>query len=241
MIQQMNATQLFCLSNWEAYRSSLHMQLTAAYTDGTVTEIPLELSAAYDSIENGLLVMLQPENSLFLLGILSTDSIRQVTLRLESALGTVRSLNLRYALAEADEAYSDNIPFADTPLSAETLVFTPHGEQIAVEFSTAAMAQEQPVQPTESVQPRDAAELLGDIAADLRMLSCYNGAAAAREAVKALACLRNSLEQGTISIAQAEDALAGQERVLVSCIDATQADLQSYRAQIVNETDGRGK
>lgn len=244
MTQEMKATQLFCLSNWEVYRSSLRMRLRAEYTDGTrmPLEKELDLSASEDAAADGLIVILQPENSLFLLGILPDEGIASVTLELESALGTLRNLNLQYAFAEADEAFSNQIQLQDEPLYAEKLVFTPDGDRITVAFSTAqaeTAAQVQPEAAAQTAESRDADEILGDIAADLRMLACFSGASAAREAVGALRQVQTKLECGTISAEAAAQAVTEQERVLVSCIDGTQGDLQFYRQEIISETDNR--
>ncbi len=242
MTQEMKATQLFCLSNWEVYRSSLRMRLRAEYTDGTrmPLEKELDLSASEDAAADGLIVILQPENSLFLLGILPDEGIASVTLELESALGALRNLNLQYAFAEADEAFSNQIQLQDEPLYAEKLVFTPDGDRITVAFST---AQAEPTAQSEAAvqtaESRDADDILGDIAADLRMLACFSGASAAREAANALRQVQTKLECGTISAEAAAQAVTEQERVLVSCIDGTQGDLQFYRQEIISETDNR--
>ena len=90
-----------------------------------------------------------------------------------------------------------------------------------------------------TAESRDADEILGDIAADLRMLACFSGASAAREAVGALRQVQTKLECGTISAEAAAQAVTEQERVLVSCIDGTQGDLQFYRQEIISETDNR--
>lgn len=247
MNHEISAEQYFCLRNWAVCAGSLRIRLSAAFADGAPEqEITLDLTGGSSTME-GLIIYINPQTDGTGVLYLGTDptshtQVSQFTLTLDNASGTVRSLQLEYAFADAMDTYYNRIPWNSEPLFHDTLLFAVRGNTIAVTMQMQAQPDDTPAvrlqkdnapdasAPAENASDNrpafDMEDIRGDIAADLQMLLCYTGTDAL-ETIKALRTLQEQLD--TMPPEEAAAALSEQEKRLADCIERTQTDIQLYR------------
>ena len=220
--------QFFCLRNWGLCRDSLQIRLTVSYAGSVPDTVQLLDLEDGSRVPEGMMILLHPEVDTAGLLCIALDpacqnrTVTQFALHFESTGRPLAGLHLEYAAADALTAYNyRNIPWESSPLTQPDLLFRVNGAQMTAEPVVSGSARAS----CPAYSP-EAADIEGDIRADLRILHCSSGTEAARIAA-ALEDLLTRLP--LLEPPAAAQELEMQEQILTRLIDRTEAEIHRYR------------
>ena len=237
MVTEISSGQVFCLRNWAGCINSLSVKVTASYKDGQQKSAQLDLPGNKGELEGLIIViMAQPGSSgILFVGSDMGSTVTQFTLELENTGAPVRSLGLECAAANAAEIFANSASVSYFPLLCSGLRFTAGLSGFSVEtYSPAGSVQEN--SPAENAPEAEITsdDILGDIEADIAMLSYYQSGSGARQAIDELNALKEQVYAMPPEIVSQE--LARYESLLPDCIQRTRSDIRLYRDSLIEDS-----
>lgn len=228
----MKKSDLFCLKNWKIYSNSIRIKIDTYYPDSTLNEsIVIEQPDNTDNnyrIE-GLVIRIEREdNGKIFIG--SSGKAERFEVTIENASSSVSDMGLEYMIISALDA-AQKIERESFPFRFDRIVFTSSESGFDVELTVNDSVQDTAeVNTAAEIRHRTKDDLIGDIKADLKMMSYFRNISSVKEVKAKLNIL---LEQADV---MSEDemavVLAECEDFLLKTIVGSREDIQKYREHI---------
>lgn len=227
---KMTRRSLFSLRGWAMYENSLSIKLTVDYRSGLSDTSELDLPSCENSPE-GISILVDDEDRSGVMHIGAdpfSNDIAGFVLEITCA-GSVRSIDLEYAIISGGMRSRGDAEYSR--LMYDRIVFSVSEDGIDAEM-TASGSQEITESIHETIFDLDIEDICGNITADLKIMSYYEGLPEIKYVSEKLKELYDLAEKMDIQSLNA--AVMEQENILMKRISSTQEDVRRYR-RYVNE------
>lgn len=233
MLTHMQTGEMFCLKNWKVYSNSIRIKISTFYENEMLNE-----TIIMDTIDNpiskynieGLTIRVSNEDMGYIyIGTKFNSEIKCFDITIENATASIVDMGLHYMFINGVDAVKKNYP-ESMPFRFDHGLFTVTDQGFNVEFTITQTATIANTAVDSKIQKQTKDDIIGNIEADLKMLSYFVNTSivkAEKEKLNALLNNAENLDENNIM-----EVLVQCEQSLLDMIVKSRTDIQQYRENL---------